>query len=342
MAAEAREIPSRVALQRERCAATYAASGRSLQALDPAFVATLGRGSSAHAAQWAKFVVEFATGVPVLPFAPSVSSIYGRSLKMAGAACIGISQSGSSADFLSSMRMSRDAGADCFALTNHPEAPVLEAGIVELPIAAGPELAVSATKSFTGSLVAMASVVAAWTEDAELSAALDRLAPELGNALAQDWTPIFDALASATSVYTIGRGPSLGIAAEAALKLKETCEIHAEPWSAAEVLHGPLQLAAGNLVALVFASNDESRASVELAVARLASAGARVIVADPEGQMRGSTGTRGELPVASTGHRWLDSISQITSFYRAVEMLARDRGMDPDQPSQLAKVTETH
>jgi len=341
MSSETGEIPARAAGQLATAAADYRKGGQMLRALDPPFVATVGRGSSAHAAVWARGIVELATGVPVLPLAMSVPSVYGRTLKLGGGACIGVSQSGRSDDFLAVMSMARGAGATCFALTNDPDAPVLERDVFELPIAAGPEHAVSATKSFTGSLVAFAALVQAWTEDADLAAALDRLAADLERALSRDWTSMFDPLSSASSVYTIGRGPSLGIAAEAALKLKETCEIHAESYSAAEVLHGPIQLAVGDLTAIIFASDDESRASLQTAASRLAAADATVVVADPRGEMRLESDAGVELPVARTGHRWLDSISQITSFYRAVELLARDRGLDPDRPSQLAKVTRT-
>ena len=341
MAAETLEIPARAERQRAGHGRAYAAAGDALRELDPAFVATLGRGSSAHAARWLGALVELGAGVPAAPLSMATASVYARPLRLRGAACIGVSQSGRSEDFLAAMRAARAGGALCLAATNDPDAPALDDGVVGLPIAAGPERAVSATKSFTGSLIAAASTVAAWTGDDELERALDALAPVLARALELDWAAMAEPLGAASSVYTIGRGPSLGIAREAALKLKETCGIHAEPWSAAELLHGPLQLAAGSLAALVFASDDESRDGVRTAVDRLEAAGATVVVADPCERPGDELGGAVRLPVARSAHRWLDGVSQIASFYRAVEAMSRARGMDPDRPSLLAKVTRT-
>lgn len=146
---------------------------------------------------------------------------------------------------------------------------------------------------------------------------------------------------NARSIYVIGRGPGFAIAQEAALKFKETCQIHAESYSAAEVMHGPIQLAANGLVALVFLSRDEARPGLLDAVARLAGSGARVFVADPLGEVASDGRAITPLPCIAAPDPLLDPLCQITSFYRFIEHLAGALGFDPDAPQLLNKVTET-
>lgn len=347
MRRETDEIPERVRAQGENGVFTQA--GAALRALDPRLLLTIARGSSDHAATYLKSLVELRMGVPVASLSPSVASVYGAGLRLEGAASFAISQSGRSPDLVDALAMTRAGGATAYAILNVPGAPLARDASV-LPIAAGEERAVAATKSFAGSLAAIARLVAAWGEDAELGKALERLPEALKRALGTDWTEAAEALAGASSIYVIGRGPMLGVASEAALKLKETCELHAEGFSAAEVLHGPLQLAGGGLTALVFATDDAARPSVAQAVQRLSGAGARVLIADAGGveplgaspePLGAGLANVSHLTVAATGHALLDPVSLVTSFYGLAERLARTRGLDPDAPSLLAKVTRT-
>ena len=339
MAAEIAEIPDCVTRQRGEGREVLDAAGVAMRRLAPRFLATVARGSSDHAATYLKTLVEMRARVPVASLTPSTASVYGVDLMLDGAAAIAISQSGASPDLLATMAMARRGGAETFAIVNAPDAPLARDGARVLPIAAGPERAVAATKSFVGSLTAAAGLVAAWTGDGELEDALDRLPDVLGCAVATDWDAALEAFTSIGSAFVLGRGPSLGLAGEAALKCKECCELHAEGYSAAEVLHGPLQLAAGPLVVLVFAADGPTRDSTGHAIARLVDAGARVLVADA-GRDPGFDGTT-TLPTVRAGHPLLEPVAQAASFYRFVEALARTRGHDPDAPSLLAKVTRT-
>ena len=341
MARETAEIPTRVDRQGKDCAETFERVGTALRSLAPPLVATIARGSSDHAATYLKALIELLMGVPVASISPSVASVYSRQLGLSGAASFAISQSGASPDLIAAHRMTIEGGALPFAIVNVEGAPILAEGVRHIPIEAGPEHAVAATKTFVGSLTAMAWTLVQWSEDRDLRRAMEALPDVLDQALDADWTPALDAFGDARSAFVLGRGPALGIANEAALKFKETCELHAEGFSAAEVLHGPLQLAAADLVVLAFVTGDAARSSTIKAIERLASSGNKVFVADTEGSLGRESSNVVPLPATATGHPLIDPISLIMSFYVFVERLARERGHDPDAPSLLAKVTRT-
>jgi glutamine---fructose-6-phosphate transaminase (isomerizing) len=335
MAREIAEIPAVATRFLDRNAATLADLGARLRALDPGLVVTVARGSSDHAATYLKYAVELTAGVPVASVGPSIASVYGRPLRLAGAACIGISQSGASPDILAMMQAARAAGALTLALTNTDDAPLTRAAEVCLPLSAGPESSVAATKTFAASVLAGLALVAHWQQDRALQEALTALPRTLQAALACDWSPLSDRLARAGSAYVLGRGPGFAIAAEAALKLKETCGLHAEPHSAAEVLHGPAAIVRQGFPVLAMAVDDAARAHVIATAARLAEQGADVFVtgAAVPGALT--------LPLPAPLHPLVDPLVAIVPFYAMVEGLSRRRGFDPDTPFRLQKITAT-
>ncbi len=338
---ETAEIPDLVRAQMRDALPTYSEAARRFRDFGPALAVTVARGSSDNAALFFKYLCELETGIPVASVGPSVASVYGRRLALGRAACLSISQSGRSPDLVAFQKMAGEAGALRLALVNTLES-LLAAGADEvLPVASGAELAVAATKSFALSLTAVAALVAEIAGNREIRRALDGLPERLEAAIACDWPRLLDALSPARSLYVIGRGPALAIAQEAALKFKETCQLHAESYSSAEVLHGPIQLAASGLTALVFVSRDASRSGTIDAVRRMAETGIDVFVVDPEGDSE----TWGEgvvaLPCAAAPMPLLDPVCQIVSFYVFVERLAARLSLDPDQPGLLRKVTET-
>ncbi len=166
-------------------------------------------------------------------------------------------------------------------------------------------------------------------------AALESLPELLERAVGCDWSPLLEPLDQHQSLYVLGRGPSLAIAQEAALKFKETCGIHAEAYSAAEVLHGPARIVEQNFPVLALAARDAAEASVAEVAERLAGQGARVFITSAR-----ATGT-GRLPFAASTHPITDALALIVSFYGFVEALSRRRGFDPDRPPYLSKVTQT-
>lgn len=335
MADEVAQIPAAARRLLAEAGPALADAGARLRALDPGVVVTIARGSSDHAAAYLKYAVELATGVPVASLGPSVASVYGRPLRMAGAASVAISQSGQSPDIVAAQAAAAQGGALTLAMTNHPDSPLGAAADLVLPLSAGPERAVAATKTFTNACISAAALVAHWTRDAALLAALDALPDRLQAAVALDWQPLGAALQDAPSAYILGRGPGYPLACEMALKLKETAALHAEAFSAAEVLHGPAAIAEAGFPVLALGFDDAARGAVEATAARLAGQGARVFVTGPAPQ--GATA----LPLLAPLHPLLDPLLAVACFYRMAEALSRARGCDPDRPRHLSKVTQT-
>jgi len=310
--------------------------GRRLRQSPPQLVMTCARGSSDHAASFAKHLIETQTSTPTASHSPSVSSIFGtRWRRLDDTLFLAISQSGQSPDLLLSAQAARQAGAFVLSMINAASSPLERESSATLPILAGPERSVAATKSYIGSLLAIVHLVAEWTGSDTLHRALERSPDALRQAWALDWGRAVDALLDVRDMYVIGRGSTLGIAQETALKLKETCGIHAEAVSAAEVRHGPIAIVGKDFPVLVLAPNDAARPSVEELAADLVSRGAHVLVAGAE--VEGAT----NLPGLANLDAALAPATLIMSVYKMVAALSRARGFDPDAPAHLMKVTET-
>jgi len=335
MAEEIAETPAAVARMFDREAVALARLGARLRALDPALVVTCARGSSDNAAAYFKYLNEITNGTPVASIGPSVASIYDAPLKLKGAVVISVSQSGKSPDIVALQAAAKKAGAFAIAVVNVVDSPLAEQADAVLPLHAGLERSVAATKSYLASTVVLAALVAEWSNDNALRRAARDLPAAFEKALVADWSAPQAMLEQATSAYTIGRGPSLPIAFEAALKLKETAVLHAEAYSGAEVMHGPLQLVNEGFPVLAFRPRDASHAAMGQAVDRLKLAGGDVFVAGE------ATETTLGLPFSPSAHPLLDPLAMQLSFYGLAERVARGRGHDPDRPTRLRKVTET-
>ena len=330
---EAAEAPDKVENQLQRNAGTLEALAGRLRERPPAAFVTIARGSSDHAATYARYLVETRLGVLASSLSPSLFSVFEAPLSLENMLCLAISQSGRSPDLLAAARAARDSGAIVVALVNDADSPLAEIASVVLPQGAGPETSAAATKSFITSLSAMAQMVALWSGDEPMQAALGQLPSALAEAWKENWSAGLEMLRSADNLYTVGRGLHLSVAQEAAHKLKETCMIHAEACSSAEVLHGPNELAGEGFPVLLFRSEDAGDASVQEAGRRLAAQGASVMMAggsDP-----------GALPVPRAPHPTLAPILQIQAFYRMANALACERGHNPDRPRHVQKVTHT-
>jgi glucosamine--fructose-6-phosphate aminotransferase (isomerizing) len=305
-----------------------------LRAQPPRAVVTYARGSSDHAATFARYLIETRLGLLTSSAAPSVSSVYEARPDLAGTLVLAISQSGASPDLLASVSTARAAGAYVVALINAESAPLAQLADEVLPLRAGAERSVAATKSYIASLSAIVQLVATWARDAQLSEALQQAPELLARAWELDWSAGVTHLAQASDLYVIGRGLGLAIAQEAALKLKETCSLHAEAISAAELRHGPMALVRPGFPLLVFTQNDESRAGVAALAAELAGGGADVLLA-------GGRAPRATVLPALETHPVIEPLLFIQSFYRLANALSLARGGDPDRPPHLSKVTAT-
>jgi glucosamine--fructose-6-phosphate aminotransferase (isomerizing) len=338
-AAEVREAPEAVRRQAQSLAAPLAALIERLSLRPPNLVMTCARGSSAHAATFAKHLIERYLGIPVAAAAPNIATIYRRPLRLKDQLFLTISQSGSSDDLIEATRMARAAGALTAALVNDETSAVAAASEIVLPMAAGPERSVAATKTFIASLAAVLRLVAVWTADPAMRRACEALPERLVAAATCDWAGALAPLTSASSLVTIGRGPTLAIAREAALKLKETCALHAEAFSSAEFRHGPLALVSPAYPVLVFTPGDEAAQGLSDLVLDLRRKGANVLVA---GRLAGLTDdSAGRLPMLPPTQADADAICLIQSFYAFLVRLAARRGTDIDRPRHLQKITRT-
>ena len=335
LAREAAESPDAVRRQQAACDPIFRDLAERLRSAPPRAVVTLGRGTSDHAATYARYLIETRLGVMTASSPPSVSSVYDAAPSMAETLCLAFSQSGRSPDLLAAADAAKAAGALVVAVVNDTTSPLADLADVAAPLAAGPELSVAATKSYIAALAASAQLVALWSEDARLNAELQRLPDLLARAWTLDWRSSLTDLQDSTSLYVLGRGVGFSVAEEAALKLKETCGLHAEAFSAAEVRHGPMALVGPDFPVFAFAQGDETRAGVEAACAAAAAQGAPVIKVGGEAQ----PGVR-QLP-AEPACPVLEPIAYALAFYRLVNQLALARGRDPDRPPHLSKITET-
>jgi glucosamine--fructose-6-phosphate aminotransferase (isomerizing) len=308
--------------------------GERLRAQPPRAVVTCARGSSDHAATYAKYLIESHTQVLTSSAAPSVSSIYESTANLSGVLFIAISQSGKSPDLLAAARNAKDSGALTVALCNTPDSPLMQLVDVAVPLHAGPERSVAATKSYIASLSCIAQLVANWTADREILAALPQAPEQLTRAWQCDWDAGVSTLRSAVNLFVVARGYGLGVAQEAALKLKETCGLHAEAFSAAEVRHGPMALVREGFPVFMFTQHDDTLGGIADLAAEFAARGAKVLLAGA--QAKGAT----SLP-AVAAHPVIEPLLAIQSFYRLANALALARGLDPDRPPHLNKVTET-
>jgi len=306
--------------------------GARLRADPPAVVVTCARGSSDHAATFGKYLIETLVGVPVASAGLSVASIYAAPAARRATLCIAISQSGRSPDLLAAVAAQQAAGATVVAFVNDTDSPLAAIADTLIPLEAGPERSVAATKSYIATLAGLAALVAEWADDAALRDAVSSLPALLARAWELDWASTGALLRDARNLFVIGRGLGLGIAQEAALKLKETCGLHAEAFSAAEVRHGPMAIIGEGFPLVAFATSDAAGDDVRAVAAELAERGARISLADTRG---------GGDPPAIAAHPAIEPILMIQSFYRMANALSLARGLDPDAPRYLSKVTRT-
>jgi glucosamine--fructose-6-phosphate aminotransferase (isomerizing) len=335
MLRETREAPARVAELLREDVGAYRALADRLAERAPAFAATVARGSSDHAATYAASLFGVACGLVTASIPPSLVTRYGVELDLGRALVLAISQSGESPDIVATLRAATAAGGCSVAMVNAPGSPLAAAAAHVLPQHAGPERSIAATKSFICSLAGVARLVAAWRGDAALCAALERLPARLEAALACDWSAAVPLLVSANSLYVVGRGLGFGIVHEWALKLKETCGLHAEALSAAEVHHGPRAVIDRDFPILALALDDPASRDVAAFAAGLAESGHGVAVAS-------TAAVAGvHLPLPAPLHPLLDPIVAAQAFYPLAAALAAARGLDPDRPRGLSKVTTT-
>lgn len=326
MEQEAKQAPSVIAKQLKANQALAQTIGENLRTLNPKMVMIIGRGSSDHAGVFGKYLIEIEAGVPTFAAAPSVSSVYGKQLKLEQALVIVISQSGRSPDIIAQAEMAKAAGAYCVALVNDETSPLTDIVDDVLPLKAGEEVSVAATKSYLATLSALLQLTAYWTQNTDLIKALSSLPAAMQaivNTPAQ-LTP--ESIANVKNMVVLGRGLGYAITKEMALKLKEVSSIHAEAFSSAEFLHGPATLVEQGLAILDCQINDESANVHVQQINEMRTRGAEVVA----------------LQQLDAGvHPRLAPLVVLQRFYLDVAYVAVARGFNPDEPKGLKKVTRT-
>jgi glucosamine--fructose-6-phosphate aminotransferase (isomerizing) len=331
MAREIASVPDIIARQDGSLRQSIGELTGRLERRPPRLVVTCGRGSSANAGLFAKHLIEMYLGIPVTPAAPSIVSVYGRSLRLRDQLVLIISQSGASDDLNEFAKSARKSGALTVAITNAVKAPLAVNCDITLLMGAGTERSVPATKTYVSSLCLSLRLVAAWARELALEKAIGRLPERLEGAGRLDWSEAVDILAEADCLATVGRGPTLAIAREAALKLKECCKLNAEGFSAAEFQHGPISLLSKRYSVFMFTPNDPAGTEMRGLAQSLTKRGARVLC----------TGPVGRLPSLRPDRAETDAVCTIQAFYAMLVHLASRRGVDPDRPPHLQKVTRT-
>ncbi len=334
MLAELREAPLAVRRQALDLATLRDLAAR-CRRHPPDVVVTCARGSSAHAASFGKHLIERHIGVPVAAAAPNIATVYRRPLKLKNQLVLVISQSGQSDDLREFALMSKSEGAITVAVVNDTGSPLAADCDLVLPIEAGPERSIAATKSFIASLSILLRLAAEWAGSRTMRSAMDRLPDRLAEAAELDWSTALETLAGAKNIATLGRGPTLSIAREAALKLKETCHVHAEAFSGAEFQHGPVTLVSPEYPVVMFAPSDAAARGLTVLAADLRAKGAPLFwtgLGDP---------ADGHLPTLVPEQPEADAVCLIQSFYALTIQIAARRGTDVDRPRHLQKVTRT-
>ena len=335
MLEETRFAPRAVAEMLEANQEACRALGAALRTVPPAGIVTIARGSSDHAAAYLAYLLSARSGRLVTSLPMSLVTLYHAPLVADRMLAIAVSQSGRSPDIVEPVQELKKRGATTVAILNDVASPLGTTADWVLPLHAGIERSVAATKSFICSLVTGAQLTAEWCECDDLSQALHALPSSLEEACSRDWSSAVATLAASERLMVIARGMGHSIAKEAALKLKETCGIQAEAFSAAEVRHGPQTLIAAGYPLFAFALRGPSQAEVLALAAEMKQRGANVILAAP------ADIPERDLTLATTLSEHLDPIAAIQSFYTLVEAVSRTRGRDPDRPPFLNKVTNT-
>lgn len=331
MGREIAEIPAAAERQLAQFEPLCVAADR-IRAFMPRVMAFCGRGSSGHVGILLRYLFEARLGMLACAAAPSVVTAYDANPDMRAALFIVVSQSGRSPDIVATTARARELGALTLAIVNDVNSPVARAAELVMPIEAGPETSVTATKSVVLSMLAGARLVATRANDEQLSAALARSPMRLAAALASDWSRWTGSLSAAPAAFVVARGYALASAREIALKLTEALRLPALAYSSAELRHGPRAAITRATPVLVLRTNDETASGTDELARDLEKERATLFVAG---------GPRASLPWLADDHPVVDSIAMLVPAYRAIEAAVRSRGLDPDNPPHLAKVTRT-
>ena len=338
---ELREQPTALATLLDRETGRAREIAAAFRRDDIHYILIASRGSSSNAARYAQYLLGRANRVPVMFATPSLYTIYEQPPRLDGAIVIGISQSGASPDVAAVLAEARRQGRPTIALTNDAASPLAQQADAVLPLNAGEERAVAATKTYLNSVGAVALLFAAIAED-EL--ALDELKAmpailEQQVTLSLGTAPDLGEYRDAVGATVVARGVNYGTAYEIALKIRELSGLVVEAYSPADLLHGPIAAIQPGWPVFVVAPTGPARPSVEEVVAPLKERGARVIaISDVTAVLRRA---HTKLQLVPRVPEWLSPLTAVIPGQVTAMRLAQLRGLDIDSPPGLRKITLT-
>jgi len=333
--------PQAIAAAVEQEYAAVAELARELRDREIRHVVIAARGTSDHAAVYAKYVLEIVAGVSVSLAAPSVYTLYDAQINLTGVFMIGISQSGQATDVVQALASGRAAGAMTACITNVAGSPLTKVCELTLLCHAGDEKGLAATKTYTTALALLALLAAHWSGSADLLEDLRKLPDAVKQTIGLDPSveEAVDRYRYMHECAVLARGLNQATALEAALKMTETSYIVAKPYSGADFLHGPIAMVSDGFPCFLFAPNGRAFASMlELAV-KLRERDAEMVVVAHAPEILDLARSPLALPV-DTGE-YLSPIVAIIPGQLWAYHLAVARGKDPDHPRGLTKVTLT-
>ncbi|GFD90103.1 glutamine--fructose-6-phosphate aminotransferase [Tenacibaculum sp. KUL152] len=330
MAKEAREVPTVIAKQLDKNDGAIRELAATLNKLNPHLIYIIGRGSSDHAGVFGKYLFETEMGIPVCSAALSIAGIFGKQLNLNGAVAFVISQSGRSPDILKQTESAKKGGAFTVAFVNDETSPLAELADAVIPLSAGEEKAVAATKSFIATLSALLHLCARWRENDALFESLAALPESLKKVIESPNQLTANYLENTRNTIVLGRGFGYAVGREVALKLKEVLGIHAEAFSSAEFIHGPVTLVEKKLKLIALNILDESAPFHADMVGDVRARGGECL------DLGFTTGTS-----VSDVHPRVSALLLMQRFYLDIEQIAIEWGLNPDTPPGLNKVTKT-
>ena len=337
---ELREQPEALARLLERQAASARTAAQLFRRNDLRYLLIASRGSSSNVARYAQYLLGRAHRVPVMFATPSLYTIYGQPPRLDGALVIGISQSGASPDVVAVLAEAREQGRPTLALTNDVASPLARTAEAVLPLEAGREQAVAATKTYVNSLGAVALLFAEMGDDAAAREELARMPEALAAQIElSPTTPSLEEYRDAVGLTVVARGVNYGTGFEIALKIRELSGIVTEAYSPADLMHGPIAAIQPGWPVVVVAPSGPARPSVEEIVPPLRTRGARLVaVSDVRAVLRRA---QTKLVLAPGVPEWLSPLTAVVPGQVAAMRLTRLRGLDLDSPVGLRKVTLT-
>lgn len=335
MRQEALEIPEIVEVQLKSNHKIIDEITSDLRANPPYSTISFARGSSDHAALYLNYLISMHLEKVATSMGPSLFTLYHKKINVSQSIAFAISQSGSGPDIITPIQYFKNQNSRTISFVNDTHSSLAKTAQYLIPLQAGKEESVAATKSFMASLFAELMFIAYWKNDLKFIEELKKTPALLLRAQSTSWSSAITKLKKNKNIIVLGRGPGLAIANEAALKFKETCSLHAEAFSSAEFRHGPMAILNPELTIFIFATNGPELQTLLDTATDLKTKGANVILAAP------TFIKNKDLEIHSSFSMELDLILAAQSFYLMIEELAQEMGHDPDRPAHLMKITKT-